>query len=221
MKIEKVNNDRLKITLTISDLREQDIDIADLSFDTPKAHTFFDEILSRAFDEFGFEINDAPVIIEASPVSKDTLVIFISKVDRETVLNRLKAHTEKLEDVSKSLELTNGTMKLPAPAEGNKRKRRSKSEPLIYSSSTLDNIENACLNLSGLFEGQSMLYSFKEMYYLVLGKNRIKGVSFAKIEAVLSEYMSKVKTSVLTLAYLDEHSKVILKTRAVEQMASY
>lgn len=213
MKIEKINNDKLKITLTVTDLHDKDIDIADLSLDTPKAHSFFDDILEKAFDEFGFEVNDSPVIIEASPISKDTLVIFISKVDRETVIDRLKAHTEKLEGTESGTE--------DKPAKKKTTRKKAKNEPIVYRSEGLMDIEEACSNLSGYFEGQSMLYKLRNIYYLVLGKNRVRGISSSIIESVLCEYISKVDATNLNIAYFEEHGEVIIKTRAVELLGGF
>jgi adapter protein MecA 1/2 len=209
MKIEKINNDKLKITLTVTDLHDQNIDFADLSLDTPKAHTFFNEILEKAFFEFGFEVNDSPIIIEASPISRDTLVIFISKVDKETVLDKLKSHTDKLDKEK------------PPVTQRKNLKRTTSKDPIIYHSDNLTNMEYACSNLSGLFEGQSMLYKLDEKYYLVLGRNRIKGIPIVRIEGILSEFTNRAKPSKVTLAHIEEYGEVLIKTRAVENMGSY
>lgn len=208
MKIEKINDAKLKITLTITDLREQNIDIADLSLDTPKAHSFFDDVLEQAFDEYGFEVNDSPIVIEASPVSKDTLVIFISKVDKETVIDRLKEHSDRLGEAQNAV-------KKRAP------KRKVKSDVLIFSSETLTNIELACARLSGFFEGHSMLYKLNDTYYLILGKNKVKGVTYSSIEGLLSEFLSKCKSSMISLAYIEEYGDVLIKNRTVEIMSDY
>lgn len=208
MKIEKINDAKLKITLTITDLREQNIDIADLSLDTPKAHSFFDDVLEQAFDEYGFEVNDSPIVIEASPVSKDTLVIFISKVDKETVIDRLKEHSDRLGEAQ-------STVKKRSP------RKKIKSDVIIFSSETLSNIELACARLSGLFEGHSMLYKLNGTYYLILGKNKVKGVANSSIEALLSEYITKSKSSMVDLAYIEEYGDVLIKTRSVEILGDY
>ena len=210
MKIEKVTDDKIKITLTVTDLRNQNIDIADLSLDTPKAHTFFDDILEQAFDAFGFEVNDSPVIIEASPVSKDTLVIFISKVDKDSVFDRLKSHAELFESVEEKVQ-----------PKKSSRKRVSKEPLLIYSSENLTTIELACNDLNGLFEGQSMLYKLKEKYYLVLGKNTLKGIPSKKIESILCETILKVQSTKISLAHLEEYGENLIDVRAVELMSSY
>jgi adapter protein MecA 1/2 len=208
MKIEKVTDDKIKITLTVTDLRNQNIDIADLSLDTPKAHTFFDDILEQAFDAFGFEVNDSPVIIEASPISKDTLVIFISKVDKNSVFDKLRSHAELFESVEEKIQPKKPT-----------RKKINKEPLLIYSSENLTNIELACNNLNSLFEGQSMLYKLKGKYYLVLGKNTLKGVTSAKLESILCETLSKVQSTKVSLAYLEEYGESLINMRTIELMS--
>lgn len=92
---------------------------------------------------------------------------------------------------------------------------------MIFSSETLSNIELACARLSGFFEGHSMLYKLNDTYYLILGKNKVKGVAYSSIEGLLSEYISKCKSSMIDLAYIEEYGNVLIKTRTVETMGDY
>ena len=54
MKIEKVSENQLKLTLTKADLVERDISLDDLIHPTEKAQRLFRDIMEQALDEYDF-----------------------------------------------------------------------------------------------------------------------------------------------------------------------
>lgn len=81
MKIEKINNNQIKCVLNKSDLTSRQIKVSELAYGTDKAQELFKDMMSQASDEFGFEANDVPLMIEAVPLSADSIMLIITKVD--------------------------------------------------------------------------------------------------------------------------------------------
>lgn len=81
MKIEKVNDNQIRCTLTREDLAERQIKLSELAYGTEKAKLLFRDMMQQAAYEFGFEADDIPLMIEAIPLSSDTIILVITKVE--------------------------------------------------------------------------------------------------------------------------------------------
>ncbi len=80
MKIEKINDNQIKCTLTKADLADRQIKLSELAYGSDKAKSLFKDMLLQAFSEFGFEANDIPLMIEAIPMPNECIVLIITKV---------------------------------------------------------------------------------------------------------------------------------------------
>ena len=81
MKIEKVSENQIRCTLTREDLAERQIKLSELAYGTEKAKRLFRDMMQQASYEFGFEADDIPLMIEAIPLSADTIILVITKVE--------------------------------------------------------------------------------------------------------------------------------------------
>jgi adapter protein MecA 1/2 len=81
MKIEKISDNQIRCTLNKSDLIDRELKISELAYGTEKAKALFRDMIQQAFYEFGFEVDDIPLMIEAIPVSTECLILVITKVE--------------------------------------------------------------------------------------------------------------------------------------------
>ena len=81
MKIEKVNENQIRCTLTREDLASRELKISELAYGTEKAKTLFRDMMQQANFEFGFEAEDIPLMIEAIPLNAECIVLIITKVE--------------------------------------------------------------------------------------------------------------------------------------------
>lgn len=81
MKIEKVNDNQIRCTLTREDLASREIKISELAYGTEKAKSLFRDMMQQANFEFGFEAEDIPLMIEAIPLNAECIVLIITKVE--------------------------------------------------------------------------------------------------------------------------------------------
>lgn len=81
MKIEKINDNQIRCTLTHDDLAERELKLSELAYGSEKVKTLFNDMMQQAAYEFGFEAEDLPLMIEAIPASSDSVVLIITKVE--------------------------------------------------------------------------------------------------------------------------------------------
>ena len=81
MKIEKVNENQIRCTLTKADLVDRELKISELAYGTEKAKSLFRDMMQQASFEFGFEAENIPLMIEAIPLNSECIVLIITKVE--------------------------------------------------------------------------------------------------------------------------------------------
>jgi len=81
MKIEKLSDTQIRCTLTKEDLANRHLKISELAYGTENAKNLFRDMMQQASYEFGFEAEDIPLMIEAIPISSDTIILLITKVE--------------------------------------------------------------------------------------------------------------------------------------------
>ena len=81
MKIEKINDNQIRCTLTREDLASRKMKLSELAYGTDKAKALFQDMMYQAQCEVGFEADNTPIMIEAIPLSGDAIVLIITKVE--------------------------------------------------------------------------------------------------------------------------------------------
>ena len=81
MKIEKVNDNQIRCTLSKKELAERQIKLSELAYGSEKAKGLFRDMIEQANSEFGFEADDIPLMIEAIPLAGENIILQITKVE--------------------------------------------------------------------------------------------------------------------------------------------
>ena len=110
MKIEKLNDNQIRCTLTRADLAERQLKLSELAYGTEKAKALFQDMMQQASFDFGFEAEDIPLMIEAIPASADSLVLIITKVEDPEELDTRFSRFTPLNDYESSLSETLGKL---------------------------------------------------------------------------------------------------------------
>lgn len=105
MKIEKINDNQIRCTLTSDDLAKRQIRISELAYGTEKAKNLFRDMMQQAHYQFGFDADNIPLMIEAIPASPDSIVLIITKVeDPEELDTRFSKFAPTPESVSNAFD---------------------------------------------------------------------------------------------------------------------
>lgn len=212
MKIEKISNNQIKFVLTQTDLTERNIKLSELAYGSEKTQALFKEMISTAEDTYGFEVENAPLMIEAVPVSGDGIMIIVSKVkdpsEIENKFNILPASMDERKYIKKIIE----DELSPLPIDNN--------SISIYSFNNLDIACNACKFVLSNYDGESQLYKHEGSYFLVIQNDSITNISNDDFDSLITEFGKKHVSTAVSKAFLMEHSEVIIKANALSVLAN-
>ena len=115
MKIERINDNQIRCILDRQELAEKNIKLSELAYGSEKAKELFHDMIRQAAEEVDFEVDNCPLMIEAIPTNKDTLILVITKVEnpdeldarfsRFTHINENEDNLEDLEEEGDDLDL--------------------------------------------------------------------------------------------------------------------
>ncbi|TCK99722.1 adapter protein MecA 1/2 [Natranaerovirga hydrolytica] len=230
MKLEKVNENQIKCTLNKSDLSDREIKLSELAYGTEKAQELFRDMMEQASFEFGFEVDDVPLMIEAIPLSTESIILIITKVDNpedlETKFANLTSNIKrfkKKKSQQDTLRELSSNKKTEEKSKNYDKKFSVKSDEylLIYTFNNLDDIILLSNNLDSMYTGINSLYkdNKNQTYYLVLHKSDFDDIIFKDLSTVLSEFGTKVLSTYATEAYYNEHYDVIIKNNALQNLS--
>lgn len=242
MKIEKLNDNQIRCTLTRADLAARQLQLSELAYGTEKAKSLFHDMMQQAAFEFGFEAEDIPLMIEAIPASSDSIVLIITKVeDPEELDTRFSKFSpspgsdwgiarneapDKLDGAETLLNLL-GKVKekigeQKENAKGDVPKESSKTSLRLFSFSTMDSVIYTSHLLISMYNGSNTLYKDhgEDVYILALTQSGHTTNDFNRICNMLSEYGSLEKASGATLAYMEEHCEIMISADAVQKLAT-
>ena len=244
MKLEKLNDNQIRCTLTKDDLADRQIKLSELAYGSEKAKSLFRDMMLQANAEFGFEANDIPLMIEAIPMPNECIVLIITKVsDPEELDTRFSKFSPSSTD---TLEVSSDSKK-SVSAEGAdevldifkrmmeqhlKGLEETKKEEAavtvaddidltrLYCFGNLESIVDAAHVLKDYYHGENRLYknSSRKLYYLILSKSSHTPEEFNKICNILTEYGSNEPYTKSTEAYMAEHYDLVIKKDALQKL---
>lgn len=191
MKIEKLNDNQIRCTLTREDLASRELKISELAYGSEKAKSLFREMMQQAAYEFGFEANDIPLMIEAIPLSADSIILIITKVEDPEELDTRFAkfapdsQEASPEDSFSSLKLEGADdilnlfqkireAKKALSQKSETEKKNTASRPAdsvedvsldltrIYAFGSLDDVIHAAVSLKDSYKGCNSLYKIPD-----------------------------------------------------------
>lgn len=99
MKIERINDNQIRCTLSNFDLSVRNLNLTELAYGSEKAKNLFREMIQKASNEVGFEADDIPLMVEAIPLSNESVMLVITKMeDPEELDTRFSKFSPMSED---------------------------------------------------------------------------------------------------------------------------
>ncbi|MBE5892194.1 MAG: adaptor protein MecA [Lachnospiraceae bacterium] len=243
MKIEKVNDNQIRCTLTREDLASRELKISELAYGTEKAKSLFRDMMQQANFEFGFEAEDIPLMIEAIPLNAECIVLIITKVeDPEELDTRFSRFapsvTEDLdsegyegdespEEVAELFQKIQDKDRAPAaPAAHTSRTigvpETDVTRTRLFQFDSLRQVWDAAAVTGTAYHGLSTLYKAERSgkYLLVLTQNGCEKEHFDRICSILSEYGSMKRTPASGHAFLQEHCQPLIPENALATLGN-
>ncbi len=240
MKIEKLNENQIRCTLTKEDLASRQLKISELAYGTEKAKNLFRDMMRQANYEFGFEAEDIPLMIEAVPLNAECIVLIITKVeDPEELDTRFSRfapsvhedtdYEEEVESLDTSDEVLDLFRKIEDRDEASGQlveapevTADNKIPIRLFRFSSLRPLLTLSTGLQLSFSGTGILYKDRKSkeYLLLLAPAAEDLQSFNKLCNRLSEYGTVLRVLPTTEAYLAEHCETIIAENALNVLAT-
>ena len=193
MRVEKINNNKAMIVLTLAELNKRKITLKDIKEGAENVQDFFFEILEDANITSDFTSNSSGLFVEVSTTQDDVFMITVTKADC-------------LPDVSEYDKLAKAG-RISYTVSSN-----------LYGFASLKELCDFCKKATdeNLYVGINSLYELNNKYFLLFSNSTIKKSDFVKTFSVISEYTDKY-FSKQTTAFL-EYAKLILDKRAIQTL---
>ena len=249
MKIEKVNENQIRCTLTREDLASRELKISELAYGTEKAKTLFRDMMRQANFEFGFEAEDIPLMIEAIPLNAECIVLIVTKVeDPEELDTRFSRFApsvtdeyeedEEMESIyadEPSSEILDLFRRMQTDSEGSgsdnaassqgEAQQQAQERTRIFLLDSLRQVMDISSLIADSYHGLSTLYkvdgSRQESggYLLLLTQGTEGSESFDKICNIVSEYGIPQRSASGSSAFLAEHYEALVRGNAVHALS--
>lgn len=197
MKIEKLNDNKVKITLNIDDLEEKNIDLYSFMHNTPETQDLFWDILSEVEKECGFNVDNSMIYVEATTTDSGNFSLIVTKTNEKpsanftkTLNDTFKRKNYKLKRKTISLDLKNN----------------------IFEFDTFDDICEFAKNIDAKQIEGDILYALNNKYYLIC--NTMPYASILEF-ATVSSYSNILE------AKLCEYGKVVIEENALSTITKF
>ncbi|MCL2573456.1 MAG: adaptor protein MecA [Defluviitaleaceae bacterium] len=220
MKIERISSNEIKFILTESDLSERNMRLNELSYGSEKTQELFKEIMERAAVECDFHTTqETPLIIEAIPMGRDSIMIIVTKVGSHEDLEDRFGYPPILGNY-KNMRAKQKKKQPDTQEQGNivnegLKGFLSNAKQIIFEFKSLDDVTSACARISGIYIGNNALYKYSGKYYLVIENNEEQRIT-ASQESIFKEYGSKFSHLEISKMFLVEHGEVVVEKDAID-----
>lgn len=257
MKLERISDNQIRCTLNKEDLLDRELKISELAYGTEKAKELFRDMMQQASYELGFEAEDIPLMIEAIPLSSESLVLIITKVEDPDELDTRFSNFSSDSDMDTFDLEEDDVLDFPVLSDGEgdfsdvidvegtdtdaekdfiplsnaiapgnvlpqkQVAKKDTGQPVntirIFSFESLDEVISLAQELNGLYKGANSLYkdTENEIYYLIMSKDSHGMDEFNRICNLTCEFGKLERNTYATMAYFQEHYKLIAKADAL------
>ena len=200
MKFEKLNENKIRITLTIQDLAEKEIDFHVFMSNSAEVQDVLLDMLEQAKKETGFDPEDYNLKVEALVMADTNFIFTITKLPPE---EKSKISKRKFTVKRKNI--------VPSSTQA------------VYSFNSFDDFNDFFVFLSKntLFNYKKLaksitLYEYKEKYYLLMNNINTEFIDKIKFYTCITEFAKCVTNSKVFASKLKECGTLIMKNNALE-----
>ena len=238
MKIEKISEFQIRCTLTSEDLADRHIRLSELAYGSEAARQLFHDMMLQARKQVGFDADNIPLMIEAIPVSPDSIMLVITKVNNPEELDTRFAKFAPSDNNKPSWEakpalegadaILNLLQKSSKHSSASDSKNMEKDPEVImnidfvrlYKFRDIDSIIEASNSLTEEYTGINTLYMTggEYPYSLIIHKTAHSAVEFNRICNTISEYGVGAQCSTSRELSLNEHAKTVIANNALQEL---
>lgn len=201
MKFEKLNENKIRITLNNQDLIEKNIDFHSFMSNSKESQNLFLDMLDEAEKKVGFITKDYKLRIEALALSDGNFILTITRFGKSIDSQTKSQKSKNLKIKRKNLDIN--------------------AKQLIYK---FDNFEDFCsfstfiskLNNIYSISKSIVLYLYKNSYYLYISNINTEHHNIKQLYTLITEFGTYVDNSEIFARKLTECGKIVIKNNAIK-----
>lgn len=204
MRFEKLNENKIRITLTNQDLIKKNIDFHSFMANPIESQDLFFDMLDEAEKEIGFVTKDYQIRIEALQIAGGDFVLTITRSLPESIKYQEK---KKLHIRRKRLDY--------------------RDTQVTYLFNTFDDFCNFVIFLNSNsvkitnIAKSICLYEYQKQYYLNFSGINLNYIDLKKLFSAITEFATYISNTELFKSKLLENGKVIMKNNAIKTAMTY
>lgn len=208
MRIEKINENKIKVLIDIDEAKEWNINIKNMASGAPQVQEMFRTALRLAERDAEFSIDGARLFVEAIPGQAEGFGMLITKVFSDSDLDNAINNCSYKGRIK--------TRRLNTEASPSVKRIMGKR---IFK---FDDFENVCRAADAIhkdFRGESTLYKYGNSYYMLLvpEESRI----MVGVEKIMLEFSDKQTKTLISHGRLNELGEIMIKENAVSVLMEY
>lgn len=203
MKIEKINENKLKIFLSKQDLLDKNIDIYKLSKNSFDTQEIFWEILHEAEISCDFDLSDSQILVEGSYSITEGFILTVTRlVNSVNIEENLSKHIPKLKVKRKKIDIENNLN--------------------IYLFNSFDDFVLFCGKFKRFPQKYiNTLFKYEDKYFLVMYNLSENKKLQDKVHCMLSEFSDYIENPIIFESKLIEFGEIVIKTNAIQKINKY
>lgn len=198
MKFEKLNENKIRITLNMRDLEEKNIDFHSFVSQSIESQQLFLDMLDEAEQAIGFSTKNYKLMIEALALAGGDFIVTVTRVENE------------IDKIHKKVKIKRKVHKIDI-------------NPLVYSFNTFEDFCSFCtfFDHNGLgsltkFIKKDSLYLYNSIYYLVITNNSIENSFKKRFYSSITEFAEYIKSPEIFERKLKEYGKLVISNKAIQ-----
>ena len=193
MKIEKLTENKIKITLSIDDLQERNIDMQSFMYNSPESQDLFWDMMNEAEREYGFDVNESMIYVEATSNATGQFTLIVTKTDE----------TNNFPQPHSRIGTRKNSFKL-------KRKSMSTStKKALYIFESFDDVCDFCKTIDLTTLGRNSLYRIENEFYLELENSNSNHIL---------DFATLAKNYDLMMGKINEYGKIVIEDNALQEI---
>ena len=218
MKIEKINEDEIKIIFDYTELEENNISIHSFLSNSIESQKLFWAILEIANEDLGFDTTNSKISYEALSYDNKNFVVFVTKSnvnyksETSSAINELSSKSKDKIDNNFFNFLGNDLLNF---------QKNDFPNTLLYKFENINDVFAFCdyinTSLNNLIFNSS-LHKYNNLYFIKIDINDLSLENKKKIIYLLTEFKNSLNLSSISLLKFEEFSEILIKNNAIQNL---
>lgn len=199
MKIEKLNENKIKITFNRDYLENNDISIHSFMSNSIESQALFSALLDAAEKEVGFSTENYKISVEALTQNKDIFTLIVSRFSEKQIVYKPRLHvSRKLSSFENKISLY----------------KFEDIETLFAFSKYISSVLPESIDF---LDEKSSLYFYNNCYFLAINRVFLDKKTLFKITSFFAEFSEFIHISKITFQKLKEVGNMLIEKNAISK----